>query len=325
MATRKSSPWLRFAVFLVAFSLIFGLLWLIGSKETPPWREQTGATPREPAASTSRTDVPKGDDLAPFRFAIYNLKNWLSSDQNPTKSSASKNAIVKILAQSEADVIGLSEIGSEEDVLEIRKMLRQAGRDFPHYHHTGGVDPVRHLAILSRFPIVSTSQPEIELSHFPSSMQRGIIDASIHIGGRAVRFIGMHLKSKRVVPQFDHEHLRIAEAEHVRDHIDEILTHAPHAYLIAYGDWNDHPRSISTRALLGTYRSPLYLTPVHLKDSHGESWTYSYDYQDSYTRIDFIAVSDALKSRIDGKQSRIIDDPQWNLASDHRALPVSFK
>lgn len=322
---RKSSPWLRFGIFLSFALLVFGGLWLVRSAETPPWRQLNEEPPERTVGISKSFDRPSGNKLRPFGFLSYNVKNWLVSTQSPEKSVEAKNAIISMISGCDPDIVGLCEIGSEADVAEIRDMLKEAGADFPYSHHSGGVDSVRHQAILSRFPIISTHSPDTAIPGEGFSMQRGILDATIQVGGQAVRFIGLHLKSKRVVPQFDQAMLRIAEAEHVRNHIDAILAADPSTPLVVYGDFNDHPRSLSTRAILGTYRTPLYLTPVHVKDSRGDRWTHYYSAQQSYSRIDFVAVSKALKPQVDRKLSRIIDSAEWNVASDHRPVFIGFK
>ncbi len=322
---RKSSPWLRFDYCLGFTLLIFAGTWYSQLAETPPWKKQFSqiSTLSVPVSQPSKRASTEGHSTT-FRFVSYNLKNWLTSSQNPEKSPESKKAIIEILTNSGADIIGLSEIGSGADVLEIQELLKQAGRDLPYYHHTGGIDPIRHLGILSRYPITSKTQPEITINH-EHSMQRGILDVTIDINGQPTRFIGLHLKSKRIVPNFDQAELRVHEAEHVRKYIDSILSKNSDVRLIAYGDFNDHIQSLSTKTILGNYRSPYYLTPVHMSDQRGEKWTYYYSSQDTYDRIDFITVSKALKPHIEKIDTRIIDTPNWNQASDHRAIMVSFR
>ncbi len=321
---RKSSLWLRFAYFLGFTLLLFAGTWYYERAETPPWKH-SDQVPELPTQSKRLNVSASESDSAAFRFVSYNLKNWLTSSQNPEKSQESKKAIIDILASSGADIIGLSEIGSEADVLEVQQRLKQAGRDLPYFHHTGGTDPIRHLGILSRFPITSKQRPEITISHTEHSMQRGILDVTMDINGQPTRFIGLHLKSKRIVPDYDEAELRILEAEHVRKHIDSILSKNPNTRLIAYGDFNDHIQSLSTKTILGNFRDPGYLTPVQIEDQRGEKWTYFYSSQDSYDRIDFITISNTLKRHIDKISTRIIDSPNWNQASDHRAIMVSFR
>lgn len=321
----KANPhlaWLAFPFFLLIL-LTYGI-WF-SSVETPPWhhKQEPKQSPPKTPASPIHKEHPAS--FEPFTFVSYNVKNWLSCPQTPAKTQASKSAIVSLLAKAKPDIIGLSEIGSQKDVAEIQTMLRASGLDLPYHHYTGGVDPVRHLSIISRYPIQAIAHPDIRLASTQQSMQRGILDATISIGSQSIRLIGLHLKSKRIVSDFDEAELRISEASHARRYIDGIITQNPDALLLVYGDWNDAPRSLSTRTLLGNFRSPLYLTPIPLKDSRGEKWTFYHQIQDSYNRIDYVACSDNLKRFIKKDHSHILDDPLWHLASDHRALLISFE
>ncbi len=322
MRTRRTFAPYIFALLAVVAG-ISSWLWF-RSVETPPWYRNTPSTSIEKSAGENPPGT-RPEEFTPFTFITYNVKNWLVSYQAPIKSAAAKAAIIGLLADGKPDVIGLCEIGSENDVKEIQAMLKAAGVDLPHHYHTGGEDRVRHLAILSRFPILSTERPDLRLRGLEQSMQRGILDATLDIGGCPVRFIGLHLKSKRTVPDFDQATVRIAEAQHARRHIDGILTADPAAALVAYGDFNDTTRSLSTRAINGTYRTPGYLNHVHVRDSRGETWTHHYAVEDAYTRIDFVTVSAGLRRHVKKDKSRIIDDPLWEIASDHRPVLVRFE
>ncbi|MEY3394736.1 MAG: hypothetical protein RL346_972 [Verrucomicrobiota bacterium] len=324
---RKSSRWHGFAYCMGFFLLLFTGFHLFRAAETPPWKQGILPSPSAPLSHTVPQSAHQQNDKhgSPFGFLSYNLKNWLSSTQTGEKSAVSKKAAIEILTSGNADVIGLSEIGSEADVREIRKLIKDAGHDFPHSHHTGGTDPIRHLALLSRHPISTIHQPNIEINGTGDAMQRGMIDVTIRIRGQPIRFIGLHLKSKRMVAHVDEAQLRIREAERVREHVDSIFQHDPHANLIVYGDFNDHIQSISTRTILGPNRKTGNLTPIRLQDSRGETWTHYFASQDQYSRIDFITVSKSLKARIDAKSSRIIDHSSWSTASDHRAIHASFR
>ena len=321
----RTRPHLAPVVFALIAAVAAVACWIwFRSVETPPWDSKTPKSTIEKIADEAPYDTDPAD-FTPFTFIAYNVKNWLVSYQAPEKTAESKAAIIKLLASGKPDVIGLCEIGSEDDVKEIQAMLKAAGFDLPHLYHTGGEDLVRHLAIISRFPILSSERPDLRLSGHEQSMQRGILDATLDIDGRPVRFIGLHLKSKRIVPDFDHATIRIAEAQHARRHIDGILAADSAAALVAYGDFNDTTRSLSTRAINGTYRTPGYLNHVHVRDSRGETWTHHYAVEDSYTRIDFVTVSAGLRRHVKKDKSRIIDDPDWVAASDHRPVLVRFE
>lgn len=321
----KAKRLLPIAVLLLAAAAIASAGFWLRIAETPPWAQSPSAPPiaAEPPHSTG--EGPKSAEFGAFSFVTYNVKNWLISSQSPEKSQDSKEAVIQILTSGAPDVIGLCEIGSPDDVGEIRSMLRGKGLDFPHIHYTGGSDPVRHLALLSRFPIVSTESPDPRIPGTDRSMQRGMLDATVRIGGKNLRFIGLHLKSKRKVPDIDEAALRIEEAGYARKHIDGIFASDPDVLLVAYGDLNDSTQSLSTRMICGTYRTPGYLSPIPAKDSRGETWTHRYAVEDSYSRIDFIAVSPALKRHVKRNGSKIIDHPDWETASDHRAVFVRFE
>jgi len=322
MSTRRNPAPVVFALIVAVAAVIS---WqCFRSYETPPWDKSTPTSSIQKSLAESPPDTDQAD-FTPFTFITYNVKNWLVSYQAPVKSAESKAAIIKLLASGKPDVIGLCEIGSENDVKEIQAMLKVAGFDLPHIYYTGGEDLVRHLAIISRFPIRSTELPDRKLREHKQSMQRGILDATLDVGGHPVRFIGLHLKSKRTVPDFDQATIRLAEAQHARQHIDGILAAAPTAALVAYGDFNDTTRSLSTRAINGKYRTPGYLSHVHVKDSRGETWTHHYAVEDAYTRIDFVTISAGLRRHVKKDKSRIIDDPDWEIASDHRPVLVRFE
>ena len=322
MRTRRNPAPVIFAL-IAAVVAVTSWFWF-RSVETPPWDRNTPSRHAEKSAG-GKPPVTRQAEFTPFTFITYNVKNWLVSYQAPEKSAEAKAAIIGLLAGGKPDVIGLCEIGSEDDVKEIQAMLKAAGFDLPHIYHTGGEDLVRHLAIISRFPILSTERPDPRLRGLEQSMQRGILDATLDVGGRQVRFIGLHLKSKRTVPDFDQAGVRLAEAQHARRHIDGILEADPGAALVAYGDFNDTTRSHSTRAINGKYRTPGYLSHVHVRDSRGETWTHHYAVEDAYTRIDFVTVSAGLRRHVKKDKSRIIDDPDWVTASDHRPVLVRFE
>lgn len=322
MRTRRNLAPVVFGV-IAAVATVGCWLWF-RAVETPPWDSKSSTSSVEKIADVAPPDTHPAE-FTPFTFITYNVKNWLVSYQAPEKTAASKSAIIELLASGKPDVIGLCEIGSVNDVNEIQAMLKAVGLDLPHFHHTGGEDGVRHLAIISRFPILSIELPELLLPGLEQSMQRGILDATLDVGGRPVRFIGLHLKSKRTVPDFDQATIRLAEAQHARRHIDGILAADTAAALVVYGDLNDTTRSLSTRAINGTYRTPGYLNHVHVKDSRGETWTHHYAVEDAYTRIDFVTVSADLRRHVKKDKSRIIDDPLWVAASDHRPVLVRFE
>jgi endonuclease/exonuclease/phosphatase family metal-dependent hydrolase len=289
----------------------------------------TEAPPKTPEASASPSS-------AGLRFICYNVENWLTMDRyvdrkalkGAPKPQNEKEAVVRILVRHNPDAIGVSEIGTATDLAEIQENLKAAGLNLPHSHYTGGSDPTRHLGFLSRFPITSTAKPaetEYQLAGQTYGINRGILDATIEARGKSYRFLGVHLKSKRESEQGDQEAIRLNEARLLRRHVDSILKTDAAARLIVYGDFNDTRATPAIKQITGKYNDPTYLTAIPAKDSNQEAWTHYWSINDIYSRIDFIMVSKELRSEVDFPASRIIDDVEWETASDHRPLMAIFK
>jgi endonuclease/exonuclease/phosphatase family metal-dependent hydrolase len=302
----------------------------VATKPTPP---TVVAAPIK-AAPVVKAREP--DTSSGLRFITYNVENWLTMDRNvggknikgASKPDSQKRAVIDILTRHSPDILGLCEIGEESDLKEIQEKLKIAGLDLPHSYYTGGSDPVRHLGLLSRFPILSTAKPTTEIYSLNGqvfAINRGVLDATIETNGKFYRFIGLHLKSKRDSDQGDQEAIRLNEARLVRLHVDEILSTHSDAKIVVYGDLNDTRSTPAIKELTGKYKAANYLTPLAAKDRQGNAWTYYWDLHDIYSRIDFIMVSKALRDEVDYTASKIIDDENWAEASDHRPVLGFFR
>jgi len=318
--------------------------WDTPGGEAPAIEAPAAVAPADVPAETSKTGPKPAAAALPaaeqstegFRFIAYNVQNWLTMDRyedrqplkNSPKPEDQKQAVIRLLADGAPDVIGLCEIGQASDLAEIQELLKAAGIDLPHSHYIGGSDPVRHLGLLSRFPIISTGKPaetDFRLQGRTFSINRGILDATIEAHGKPYRFLGVHFKSKRPIAEADQEEIRIHEARLLRRHVDALLKEDPQARLVVYGDINDTRPSKAFKTVTGSYNDPGYLTALPLKDSRGHAWTHHWAPHDIYSRIDFITVSRALRSEVDFRASHLIDVEDWDKASDHRALVAIFR
>ena len=152
------------------------------------------------------------------------------------------DALVGLIARQKPDILGVCEIGKEADLEDLQKRLKSVGIDLPYSEHTGGRDQTRHLGLLSRFPITDTnSQSDLsyEMEGRNWVISRGILDATVDIKGTPLRLLGVHLKSKRPIPEADQDLIRQNEARLLRDHADSILNEDLGTLLLAYGDFND--------------------------------------------------------------------------------------
>lgn len=268
----------------------------------------------------------------PFVVMSYNVENWLTTDRyignkhvsSAPKPESEKHAIVSVIAAHRPDILGVVEIGSREELDDLRARLKAKGLDYPNVEWHEGLDSDRHVALLSRFPIVahdSRDHVSFDLAGHPQQIQRGILDATVEpMPGYKLRLIGLHLKSRRTVPDVDQEALRAREAWFVRQYIDQILTRDPATKLLLYGDLNTTKDEYPIRQILGPYRSPTRLSDIPLQDNRGERWTHYYLIADEYARIDYFMTSPALKPQVAAKKSGIDSSSNWNEGSDHRAI-----
>jgi endonuclease/exonuclease/phosphatase family metal-dependent hydrolase len=237
--------------------------------------------------------------------------------------------VVRTLADYRPDVIGLSEMGSDADLQRLQEMLADEGLRLPHRELVSGADPDRHVALLSRFPIMDRQHStrlsyQLGASRFP--IQRGILDVTIEPTPRCqLRLCGVHLKSRRDTPEAEESLMRRNEAHLLRQKVDHILKENPDTQLLVFGDFNDSRDSPSLRCIRGVRSHGRYLAELPCADQRGERWTYHFPEADSYSRIDFLLASRSLLPAIAAGECRIPSDHTWRLASDHRPLTTLIR
>jgi len=273
-----------------------------------------------------------------FNFVAYNLKNYLKMDRRVDgefKRDAPKpeneiTELVKIIVATAPDVFGVCEIGVEADLADLKTRLASAGINYPHAALALAADKTRHVALLSKYPIVANnSQTDLtyRIGEKELSFQRGILDVTVQAAaGYQLRCLGLHLKSKREVEEASQAIMRRNEAELLRAHIDKILTEKPETNLIVYGDFNETRNELPIKVVRGRFGTPTALTDIQLADERGDRWTYYWRYADQYSRFDFIFASKGLVPEILQEKSRIHHGgANWYLASDHRPLVVRIE
>ncbi len=270
-------------------------------------------------------------DPPPVTVLSFNVKNYLAMDrrikgeqiENAPKPEKELDAVVRIIIKAQPDVLGITEIGVAE-VEDLQKRLAEKGLTLPHTTIAEGYDPVRHVALLSRYPILATDHQTADTYMAgPVKLQfkRGILDATLEPApGYQLRLLGTHLKSKRETQVADQAIMRREEAKIVRAHADKILKKAPEVNLLVFGDFNDYRPEAPVKALQGRFGTDLYLRDIPLADSHGYRWTHYWSYADVYSRIDYNFVSKGLYPEVNQDESYIDNSPDWFTASDHRAM-----
>jgi hypothetical protein len=104
-------------------------------------------------------------------ICAYNLRNYVRMERTtkgkklPDQLKPEKEIapIIKFITDIKPDVLGVSEIGQEQEMLDLQRRLKEAGLDLPNTEYCHGGDPVRRIALLTRFPIKErASQTELK-------------------------------------------------------------------------------------------------------------------------------------------------------------------
>jgi endonuclease/exonuclease/phosphatase family metal-dependent hydrolase len=265
-------------------------------------------------------------------FAAYNVQNYLRMDRrvdNKSLKDAPKpeseiEAVVNVITKIKPDILGVVEMGDEAMLDDLQKRLKAAGLDLPHREWLQGADENRHVCLLSRFPIVdrkSRGDISFDMNGKTERFNRGILDVSVEVNpGYRLRLVGVHLKSRRTVEEYDEAWMRAKEAWFLRDHINGILAADPQTNLLLFGDFNDTKNNYPIKEVIGKKGTPNYMMDLWLRDSRNERWTHYWRTADEYARIDYIMVSPGMAKEVLFDKSGIDDSPFWNDASDHRAI-----
>lgn len=293
-----------------------------------------------PAVFLSLLSVaPAAEPPARVTFCAYNLKNWLTMDRPATASArslttapkpeAERKRVVEILAAIQPDILGVCEIGNSDDVAELQQRLKKAGVDLPHTELAHGGDETRRLALLSKLPIKArNSQLDLKYQMGDQTLpfQRGILDVTIALSPQLdLHLLGVHLKSKRLVPEADETEMRRNEARLLRQHIDRLFVREPGAAILAYGDFNEHRHEAAISDIMGSPRNgETAMLDLLLRDADGEVWTHFWDEADIYSRLDYCFVSRLLRPHIDLRASHIHGVRDFDKASDHRPLVLKI-
>lgn len=271
----------------------------------------------------------------PVTLVFYNLKNYLAMDrrvdgeilEGAPKPEREIKALIEGIGQMQPDILGVCEIGDASYLEDLQERLREAGMEFPHTELVTAASGFnRNLALLSKYSIVARNSRDdytYEIDELKLPFQRGVLDVTIAINPTYhLRYVGLHLKSKREVPEADQALMRLNEARLARKHIDGILGEAPGTNLIVTGDFNDLRIEPPVKTLQGGFGATGYLSSLTLDDVYGFRWTHHWSFADSYSRFDYVLYSKGISSEINRDQSHIHHWDDWDKASDHRPLVV---
>ena len=273
----------------------------------------------------------------------YNVRNYVNAKAKGeedkfgqrAKPEAEIVALIKIIKDINPDILGVCEMGTPDRFEDFKKRLAEAGLGYTDSEYVQAADPDRHLALVSRFPIVERhSQLDVpfELNGAPEKVRRGFLDVTVQVNpDYQLRLVGVHLKSKLPIPEGESV-IRRYEAQKLRAHLDKILTAAPETNLLCYGDFNDTKNEPMFTEVSGVKGQPGFMADLWCKDSLNERWTHYWKVADQYSRIDYLFASPALFREVVLAKSFVYRSAEndWDDASDHRPvyttiIPVNKK
>ena len=270
-------------------------------------------------------------------LATYNVENYTVADrmvegvyrQAYPKPEKERAAVVKVIAGIRPDILAVQEMGTQAYLDDFQRELRAAGQDFKFAIVLDAADPDRHVALLSKLPFKEVRRHAKVPTVYQGKrdvVKRGVLEVIFATSEGDVSVFVVHLKSKRTERPDDPESAqqRAAEAEAVRDLVLARYPDPAQARFIVCGDWNDTPGTRPIRAL--QKRGDIELGEIlRAADAHGEAWTHYYRKEDTYSRLDYILVSPALKPSVSTGAAKIWDGAGAADGSDHRAVYVELK
>lgn len=278
---------------------------------------------------------------AQLRIATFNVENYLDApiSYRDAKSPEARAKVRESILKIKPDVIAFQEMGRRSALIELQQSLKKDGLDLPYIEHASGWDTNIFVGVLSRIPFKprSYTNENFLLGGRRFKVSRGFARVDLQTtNGFAFTLLSAHLKSKRAIPEADEAEMRLEEAKLLREKVDAILASDPSANVVVVGDFNDTRDSRSVRALIG--RGKTRLVDTRPSERNGDNtpssnpawdprtitWTHYYGKEDSYARLDYILISQAMQKYWAPEETYILALPNWGVASDHRPIVAGF-
>lgn len=267
------------------------------------------------------------DCAAALSIASLNVRNYLAVNRweagafrfNYPKPEAEKAALRALLVELRPELLFLQEMGDVRYLNELRLDLRADGLDYPYGEVSLAEGSERSLAFLSmRPPLEVLFSDDEDAGH---ALRRGIQEVVVEEGGRRLRCVHVHLKSRWSDDRNDPESRQVRGPEFGALAI--VLTRQLHyrgdaEALLVLGDFNTEPEDVMFDPLW-----QLGLKSLPLADRSGETWTYWHRKTDRTDRIDAALVP---QEQIGWWQPVGLwpQDKAAMTGSDHRLLLFSF-
>jgi len=265
-----------------------------------------------------------------FTVMSYNVRMYRYSDrdndgqEDDFKPEEEIVPMLGLIRDANPDILVVQELGDAATLESLQQRLSAQGVNYPHRDHLPGVGDFVNLGILSRFPIVSRFPLtnlfySIQGQSFP--VLRGFQHVVIDVRGQSIHVMNAHLKSK-LFHEMGQTEMRRNEARLLASQLRRIIKERPDVRLVICGDFNDGYQSAALREIIA--QENLTIEDLRLQDQFGDVWTHYFRRDQTYSRIDYIMVNPAMKTRWIENKSGVIRDARTYEASDHRPIIATF-
>jgi endonuclease/exonuclease/phosphatase family metal-dependent hydrolase len=272
----------------------------------------------------------------PFELTGADKAQWDAPGFRDQKFTEAAAAVAGVIAEINADVIVLVEVGDENDVAELKSAIAARGVVYGHSAVCACTDTVtrQHVAVLSKLPLVSILRAVpgregyfTELDDADSEAETRLskgIRVAFEFENQRFQLYGLHLASERGGNEQDQQ--RIAQASIVRRHYLAALNAGEK--IIVAGDLNDGRGQPALRRIRGLddIWPDLIQTGSYKyfkEEFQGTRWTY--EFRGERSQIDHILISQPIEdlAKSNGVKPRVPEQSN-PLASDHRPFVLTL-
>ncbi len=267
-----------------AFALLLCVVFSLFKDESvvPPERSHL---PEATSSEETSRDVIR---VCTWNVHNYNVSNrrvngrWISHP----KPENERNIVCDVLAEINADIILLQEMGDMTYLNELIARLEKAGQKYRYAAVSGDNSPAR-LAILSKIRperFFDFSNLKFRLKKEMCYSPRGTLGAKFNIRNCEFFLFNLHLKSKVNAKKKDENFIpfRFAELRAIRKCVKKVS--GENALVLYTGDFNDNP----TKPLL---RNLGDVSLIKQSDAFGSNYTYHWHKKNILYQYDFFLAS----------------------------------
>lgn len=264
-----------------------------------------------------------------LRIGTWNLHNYLIQNRwvdgkftfSYPKPEAEKATQRRLLLQLRPDILLLQEIGSEEDLGELRIDLAASGLTYPYWHFAVLPGARSGLALLSRLPpaeVIFLHAPMVGPDADPEIL-RGVQEILLTFHGRRIRIFHVHLKSRYTSDKADPDSVQLRTGELYS------LVRLLQSRLAVYpaGEWRLLAGDLNTPwddALLADLKAGW--RPLRAVDAYGEDWTFVFLKTGKQELIDGFWEPLPQQSRFSGTLFPLTAERP--IGSDHRLVILDW-